>query len=268
MTKRLDQSFEKLHQDGQVGVIPYLTVGYPSVEETITLVSQLVESGATAVELGIPFSDPLADGPTIQASSFWALNNGVTVKTCLAVCETIRKRGINVPLIFMGSYNPIFSYGIEAFAKNCSRVGADAVIVPDLPVEESEALRTALKGSGLKLISMLAPTSTLERIKLTCSIAEGFIYCVSATGVTGTRKELSIGLADFLGLVRQHTDLPVALGFGISEKAHIEHVSSYVQAVVIGSKLIEVINSSNADERVANVRDFILEMVGSRVSEN
>ena len=266
MTNRLDQAFEKLHQDGQVGVIPYLTVGYPSVEETITLVVELVESGAAAIELGIPFSDPLADGPTIQASSFWALSNGVTVKTCLAVCERIRERGITIPLIFMGSYNPIFSYGIDAFAKNISRVGADAVIVPDLPLEESEGLRSALKGSELKLISMLAPTSTLERIKLTCSIAEGFIYCVSVAGVTGARKELSIGLADFLGLVRQHTNLPLALGFGISEKVHIEHVSPYVQAVVIGSKLIEVINSSSADERVANVRDFISKMVGSRVS--
>jgi tryptophan synthase alpha chain len=182
------------------------------------------------------------------------------------VCERIRERGITIPLIFMGSYNPIFSYGIEAFAESASQVGADAVIVPDLPVEEAQPLQSALKKSKLNLISMLAPTSTLERIKMTCGAAEGFIYCVSIAGVTGVRKEMPAGLTDFLGLVRQHTNLPLALGFGISEKVHIDYVSPYVQAVVIGSKLIEVINSSTADERIANVRDFIVKMLGDRVS--
>jgi tryptophan synthase alpha chain len=262
MTKRLQEALAKLKPMTNVGLIPYLTVGFPSVEETLALVPALERSGATIVELGIPFSDPIAEGPTIQASSYRALQQGVTTQTCMEVCKTLREQGVAIPLLFMGYYNPILSHGLAAFAKDAADAGADGAIIPDLPPEEAGELRDHLKTHDLTLITMLAPTSTEERIALACQKAEGFIYCVSVAGVTGARSSVPEGLFDYLARVRKHTSLSLAVGFGISERSHVKAIGAHAEAVVVGSKLISVIDSAPAKQRVAHASRFIAELSG------
>jgi tryptophan synthase alpha chain len=266
VTLRLQQALARLKRGERVGVIPYLTVGFPTLEDTLALVPAMAQAGAAAVELGIPFSDPLADGPTVQAASFRALQGGVTTKTCLDICYRLRGEGVTIPLLFMGYYNPILAHGIEAFAKDAAKAGADGMIVPDLPPEEAGPLRAALHAHDLSLIPMLAPTSTEERIALVCQTAEGFIYCVSVTGVTGARQEVPAGLFEFLAKVRRFTPLPLAVGFGISERRHVEAIGAHAEAVVVGSRLIDVIDSAPPGERVKRASSFIAGLTGSATS--
>jgi tryptophan synthase alpha chain len=254
--------FQRLTQEGRTGVFPYLTVGFPTIDDTLSLAPALAEAGADLIELGVPFSDPIADGPTIQAASFDALQQGVTLTKCLEVCKTLRGNGLETPLVLMGYYNPILSYGIDAFARDAALAGADGAIVPDLPPEESTLLREALKAQGLPLISLLTPTSTDERIAEACALAEGFIYCVAVTGVTGARREVSTNAFELLDRIRKHTTLPIAVGFGISEREHVESLAGHAQAAVVGSALINVIHSAPPDERLRRAGDFIAKLAG------
>jgi tryptophan synthase alpha subunit len=262
MTLRLQQALSMLKPKEHIGVIPYITVGFPTVDDTLSVVPALEKAGATVVELGIPFSDPLADGPTIQAASLHALQQGVTTDTCLEVCQTLRKRGLTIPILFMGYYNPILSYGIARFAKDAAEAGADGMIVPDLPPEEAGPLRAELSGHELSFITMLAPTSTDERIALVCRNAEAFIYCVSVAGVTGARTEVPADLFGFLARVRQHTTLPLAVGFGISERRHVETIGAYAEAVIVGSKLVSVVDSAPRAGRASHAARLIAELTG------
>ncbi len=262
MTKRMTEAMKRLEDEHRTGVFPYLTVGFPSVEETLALVPALAEAGADLVELGIPFSDPMAEGPTIQASSFHALQQGVTLARCLEVCRTLRERGLTIPIVFMGYYNPLLSYGLSAFAQEAADAGADGVIVPDLPLEESALLGEQLRARKLSLISMLAPTSTDERIAEACAQADGFIYCVSVAGVTGARTDVPSSAIELLRRVRRHTSLPLALGFGVSERRHVEAVGGHAQAVAVGSALINVIHSAPPNERLDRAARFIAELGG------
>jgi tryptophan synthase alpha chain len=262
MTLRLQQALSMLKPREHIGVFPYITVGFPTVDDTLSVVLALEEAGAAVVELGIPFSDPLADGPTIQAASFRALQQGVTTATCLEVCQTLRKRGLSIPILFMGYYNPILSYGIARFAKDAAEAGADGMIVPDLPPEEAGPLHAELTAHGQSLITLLTPTSTDERIALACRQAEAFIYCVSVAGVTGARTEVPAGLFDFLARVRQHTTLPLAVGFGISERRHVETIGAYAEAVIVGSKLVSVVDSAPPAERAAHAGRLIADLTG------
>ena len=266
MTLRLQNALAKLKRGEHVGVIPYVTVGFPTTEDTLALVPAMAQAGAAIVELGIPFSDPLAEGPTIQAASFRALQNGVTTNACLEVTRKLREMGVTIPLLLMGYYNPILAHGIEAFAQDSAKAGADGMIIPDLPPEEAGPLRSALTAQGLSLIPMLAPTSTEERIALACRTAEGFIYCVSRTGVTGARQEVPAGLFEFLAKVRRHTTLPLAVGFGISERRHVETIGAHAEAAIVGSRLINVIDSAPPGERVKRASSFIAGLVGSATS--
>ncbi len=266
MSARLEQALASLKPGERVGVIPFLTVGFPSVDDTLELVPALEEGGAAIIELGIPFSDPLADGPTIQAAGYRALQQGVTLDTCLEVCRALRERGVSVPLLFFGYYNPIMSYGLDAFARDAAQAGADGPNGPDHPPEEATPQRRALQAHGLCLITMLAPTSTEERIALACRDAEGFIYCVSVTGVTGARADVPPGLFDFLKRVRRHTALPLAVGFGISERRHVEAIGAHAEAVVVGSKLVEVVDSAPPSQRAARARRLIAELAGAPTS--
>jgi len=254
---RLKQCFDALATRGTMGVIPYLTVGFPSVEETLSLVPALVDGGADVIELGVPFSDPLADGPTIQRASFHALAQGVNLGTCLQVCRQLRDTGVTTPLVLMGYYNPIFSYGLERFAVDAQDAGVDGVIVPDLPIEEADPLQTTCRQHGIHLIPLLAPTSTNARIARSCEKAGGFVYCVSLTGVTGARAELPPGLPTFIQRVRKHTELPIAIGFGISQRHHVEALAPLAQAAAVGSALIEVVENTPDGQREAAVQDFI-----------
>ena len=262
MTDRMRKALSAMKRGGPTGIIPYVTIGFPSVEDTLAIVPALEAAGAGVIELGVPYSDPLADGPTIQSASYRALQTGITSHTCLEVARKLRAGGVTVPLLFMGYYNPILTYGVEAYARDCAEAGLDGLIVPDLPPEESAPMRAALTDHGLSLIALLAPTSTEERIASACADADGFIYCVSVTGVTGARTELPPDLPDFLARVRRHTGLPLAVGFGIADRKHVETLSAHVEAVVVGSALINVIDSAPPGERAAHAAAFIAALTG------
>ena len=186
-------------------------MGFPDVQSTLELACSLVAGGADAIELGVPFSDPLADGATIQRASFHALQQGVTLQTCLELAANLRRRDIEVPILLMGYYNPFFRYGVEKLCKDCVEHGVDGFIIPDLPVEEADELSLACKANDLDFVHMLAPTSTDGRIAAVCSGASGFIYCVSLTGVTGARSEMSSSLPEFVARIRSQ-DRPAARG--------------------------------------------------------
>ena len=254
---RLKESFQDIGRRRTPGVIPYLTAGFPSIEETVPLLTALVDGGADAIELGVPFSDPLADGPTIQRSSFHALTQGVNLGICIRICREFRSRGQSVPIVFMGYYNPILSYGLERFAADASDAGVDGVIVPDLPYEEADALQSVCGGKGIHVIPLLAPTSTDERIAKMCQKADAFVYCVSLTGVTGARQELPTGIPDMTRKVRQHTDLPIAIGFGISQSRHVQALAPWADAAVVGSALIDLVENTPQGHREKAVTEFV-----------
>jgi tryptophan synthase alpha chain len=254
---RISAAFARLRADRQTGVIPYLTVGYPEIDTVQRVVPSLVAGGATMIELGIPFSDPLADGATVQHSSFEALKNGVNVAYCFQTARELREAGVDVPLAFMGYFNPISSYGIDRFAEQCAEVGIDGLIVPDLPVGESGELAEACRRHARDLIFMVAPTSTDALIAAVVQQASGFIYCVSLTGTTGARSSLSDGLAAFIARVREKTDLPLAVGFGISRAEHVAQVGKFAEAVVVGSSVIERLGNASRDEQPEAMRDYM-----------
>ena len=248
----------------RTGLVAFVTVGYPDVESTLSFIPALIEGGADVIELGIPFSDPLAEGPTIQRSSFHALQAGITPTICLEVASKLREQGVEAPLVPMGYYNPLLAYGLDAFMRDAASAGVDGLIVVDLPPEESAAARDACLTNNIRLIYLLAPTSTDERIKLVADLASGFIYCVSLTGVTGARDELSPGLEGFVYRVRTHTDLPIAVGFGISQPKHFQAVGRIADAAVIGSAIIDEIDKVGPSEQAARLRQYAEVVTGRR----
>ena len=259
---RIAETFARLSDEGRTGLVLYVTAGYPDMEATLELVPALAAAGADLIELGVPFSDPLADGPTIQESGFHALRNGVTLEGCLGLVERLRETDRDTPLALMGYYNPILHYGLEAFGRRARESGVDAVIVPDLPPDEAGPLLEACRPHGVHVIPLLVPTSTDARIRLACEAASGFIYCVSLTGVTGAREHLPSGVGDFLARVRRHTDLPLAVGFGVSRRDHVESIGKIAQAAVVGSALIRVLKESPRDLLVERARRFVMELSG------
>jgi len=254
---RIAETFAVLRARGELGIIPYLTIGYPERESALELVPALVRGGACAIELGIPFSDPLADGVTIQRASHVALQNGVTVRYCLETAARLREAGVDVPFVFMGYFNPLLQYGLERFVRACVEVGVDGVIVPDLPPIESDELHALCRAAGRDLIFMVAPTSTERHLREVAARASGFLYCVSLTGVTGARDRLPDDLPAFLQRVRAVTDLPLALGFGISRPDHVAQAHALVDAVVVGSALLDRIAAAEPGERAAAAEAFI-----------
>lgn len=262
---RIDATMAGLRAEGRVGLIAYVTVGYPDVGSTLEFAPALAAGGADMVELGVPFSDPLADGATIQRASHHALGQGVTVGVCLDVVRRLREGGLTIPLLLMGYYNPILAYGVEALARDAARAGVDGLIVVDLPPEEAQAVREACAARELDLIFLLAPTSSDERIALVAGQASGFVYCVSLAGVTGARSDLSAGLDDFLSRVRRHTSLPLAVGFGISRAEHVQAVAGLgADAAVIGSAIIDLIDRTPPGERREKLRQYLAALGGRR----
>jgi len=261
---RIAEAFAGLRARRRTGLVAFLTAGYPSVEETLRLVPALIEGGADVIELGVPFSDPLAEGPTIQRSSHHALERGVTPAVCLDVVAGLRAQGVEAPIVLMGYYNPLLSYGLEEFCRDAAAAGADGIIAVDLPPEESHPLRDACRRRGLDLVYLLAPTSTDGRIELVAGLASGFVYCVSVTGVTGAREELPAGLSAFVNRVRARTPLPVAVGFGISKPKHFRAVARIADAAVIGSAIIDEIDRSDPSERVGKVKRYAEVVTGRR----
>lgn len=234
--------------------MPYLTLGYPDPDESLACVEAAAEAGADLIELGVPFSDPLADGPVIQHSTQVALDNGMTTRRCLGMVAELRRRGLSIPLVLMGYYNPIHSYGVAAYARDAAGSGADGFIVPDLPLEEAAELEAACRANGLSLIPMLAPTSTADRVATAAAHAEGFIYLVSLTGVTGQRTGLAGDLREFVGRVRKVARVPLAVGFGIGTPEQAAAVGSFADGVIIGSA---VINAATGERPAEGVRQFL-----------
>ncbi len=255
--KHIETELKRGSMSDPVRVVPFVTVGFPDVEATLELVPALEQAGAAVIELGVPFSDPLAEGPTIQKSSFHALSQGVTLADCLEVAAESRRRGVRVPLVLMGYYNPFLAFGLEAVAEAAQKSGVDGFIIPDLPVDEMGPMLEACQRYEIALIPLLAPTSTDERIKEACATARGFIYCVGLLGVTGARAEPSPEAATLVQRVRTHTSLPLTVGFGISRKEHIEALADIVDAVAVGSALVDVIADAAHGERITKVKAFM-----------
>lgn len=254
---RIDQVFSRLRASGRKGLIAYLTAGDPDLGVTEALVMEMARGGADLVELGVPFSDPVADGPVIQAASQRALQQGVTLANVLALAGRLRAR-TGIPLLIMTYYNPIFAYGISRFAETARRSGIDGVIVPDLPLEESGELSRALEEAGIHLIYFLSPAGSEERIANTVERARGFIYCVSVTGVTGAREVLPESGRQLLARARRFTRLPLALGFGISSPGQADALGDAGDAVIIGSAIVKLVEEGGTGEEiVSRVRAFL-----------
>ena len=250
---RLESVFK---QKNHKALIAYVTVGYPDISATLKVVPLLSEYGCDIVELGIPFSDPMADGATIQRASFKALENGVNTTICLDVAKKLSKK-TSIPLVFMTYFNPIYKYGLEKFCHDCVASGVDGLIIPELPPEEGDEIGKFAGNSGVDLIYLLAPTSVEERIKLVASKSRGFIYLVSIAGVTGARNKLPPDLDKFIGRVKQIAKQPVCVGFGISTPEQAAQVAKTADGVIIGSKLIQLMETD--DTAMSATQSFIRE---------
>lgn len=237
--ERITATFRGVRQKGRAALITYLSLGFPTPEVSLDLVPALAEGGADIIELGIPFSDPLADGPTIQRATHVALQQGVTLARCLEMAAEVRARGVEVPLLFMGYLNPILAYGPERFVRDCREVGVDGLIVADLPPEEATGLERDCRAQGRALVYLLAPTSTPARLALIAGRSSGFVYLVSIIGVTGARERLPTGLVGLVRRVRAATDKPVAVGFGIANGSQARAVGQLADGVVVGSAIVE-----------------------------
>ncbi len=247
-----------------MALIAYLTAGFPEPNATPALVRALAEGGADAVEIGIPFSDPLADGPTIQRASFRALEGGMTPRGALGLVREVRGQGVVIPLIVMTYYNPILAYGPDGFIRDAAAAGADGLIPVDVPPEEADELVALCRAHRRDYIPLLAPTSTDERIVRAVRLASGFVYCVSVAGVTGARDALPEDLGAFLGRVRRQTELPLAVGFGVSRREHVEALRGQADAAIVGSAIIEVIEASPRDERNERLQAYVEVLTGRR----
>ncbi|MEW6617767.1 MAG: tryptophan synthase subunit alpha [bacterium] len=257
MSNRIDLKFQELKAKKQKALITFITAGDPSFELTYELVLKLEKSGADIIELGVPFSDPLADGPVIQASSERALKNKTSLTKVLDLVKVLRNIS-QIPIVLLSYYNPIYKYGVSQFVKDASFVGVDGVIIPDLPPEEAEELRDEAQSKNLATIFLLAPTSTSKRIKLISRTSSGFIYYVSLTGITGMREKLEGTLEDVLRQIRLITNKPIAVGFGISTKEHVHKVTSIADAAIVGSAIVNLIAKHEKDLNLVNlVGDFV-----------
>lgn len=235
----ISRAFAQARAQGRAALITYLTLGYPSPEESPALVSALQAGGADLIELGVPFSDPLADGPIIQRASHQALQAGMTPRGCLELVSRLRQAGVEVPLLLMGYYNPIHAYGLEAYARDCALAGGDGLIVPDLPLEEADPLRAACEKEGVALVFLVAPTSGEGRIAQIAAATRGFLYLVSRLGTTGTGRGPGEELTKQLALVRAHARTPVAVGFGLSRPEQVHQLAPQVDGLIVGSAVVE-----------------------------
>jgi tryptophan synthase alpha chain len=244
MADRINEAFKK-----KPIFMPYYPLGYPNIETSIDVIEALAKNGADLIEVGLSFSDPLADGPVIQQATQVALEQGITIKKSLQAIKELRKRGVTIPLILMGYFNPMLAYGLEKFVRDAGEAGADGFIVPDLPAEESADFESALAvgathASPLPLIRMIAPTSSPDRMERVARNAQGFIYLVSVTGITGERKSLAEGLGDLIATMREHTSVPVCVGFGIGTPEQAKEVGTMADGAIVGTACVRIIGTS------------------------
>jgi tryptophan synthase alpha chain len=247
----IERAFQAARGAGRTALLPYFTLGYPDPETCFEILQAVAGAGADLIELGMPFSDPLADGPTIQRSTQLALEEGMTAAKCLEVVERLRAARVAQPLLLMGYYNPILAYGVSRFVSQAARAGADGLIVPDLPPEEAGELEAACRDNRLALVYLVAPTTPQERIADVAARTSGFLYLVSLTGVTGARQHLPGDLQAFIERVRPCARTPLAVGFGISSREQAQAVGAVVDGVIVGSALIEAVERSDRPAEAA-----------------
>ena len=260
---RIADTFANLKREGRKGFIPFITAGDPDLETTRELIVELARSGATLIELGVPFSDPMADGPVIQRASERALRHGFGVGEVLRLVSDVRAQ-TEVPIILFSYFNPLLQFGIEKLTSETRAAGVDGILVTDLIPEEAGEFAATMRRHDLDLIFLVAPTSTDERLKLIAGQARGFIYAVSRAGVTGAREQMSAETEKLVRRVRQFSDLPVAVGFGISRSEHVEDVWRYADAAVVGSAIVGEIEKSNSSaEAISRVTGFIRLLLSS-----
>lgn len=249
------QTLNNKKGDGNKGLIVYITAGCPDYQASLEAIVGAAEAGADIIEIGLPFSDPMADGPVIQKAAAMALSAGATTAKTLELVRNVRRRS-TVALAIMTYLNPVLQYGSERFARDFAAAGVSGLIIPDLPLEESEFLEPACAASGIELIRFVAPTSDAGRIAATCQKAEGFLYCVSSTGVTGMREVDYSSLKDTVDEVRRQSDIPVAIGFGIAGPEAAQSAAQYADAVIVGSAVMQRL----MEQGVPVVREFVGEL--------
>ncbi len=262
--ERIQAVFARAKAEQRAAFMPYHAMGYPDRAQTLEVIRTLGDVGAELFEIGIPHSDPLADGPTVQTATYTALTQGTTVADCLAMCRELRTAGMEQPFCAMTYYNPLFAYGVQRFVDDAAAAGIDGLIVPDLPPEEAEELEAACRQAGLATIYLLAPTSTEDRIRSVASHSTGFIYLVSVTGITGVRSDLPPDLADFVARVRRHTNLPLAVGFGIATGEQAAAVARIADGVIVGSALVKAATGEGGLPRVAALGEALAAGVRAR----
>jgi tryptophan synthase alpha chain len=254
---RIEATFAHLRALGEKALIPFITAGDPDLATTEKLIHTLVEAGADLIELGVPFSDPMADGPTIQGASERALKSGTTLEKILALVVRVRAH-TNVPIVLMGYFNPVFRYGAERFARDAGAAGIDGVLLVDLPPEEAAEIAGALQASDVRLITLLAPTTPPERRERLAAAAEGYLYYVSMTGVTGSQAVDAGAIAAEVTALRARSPVPVAVGFGITSPGDAAAVARFADAVVVGSALVRIVAAgSGSEELLPRVREFV-----------
>lgn len=258
MVIKISDVFKKIKKEGKKAFIPYIMAGDPDLERTLQNVLLLQRCGADIIELGVPFSDPLADGPTIQRAAERALRSGVTLRKVISFVKTLREK-TSIPIVLMTYYNPVFKYGEEAFIKDASEAGVDGVIIPDLPVEEGKGFIKRARSQGLGTIFLVAPTSTKERIKKIVSNCTGFVYYVSITGITGARLYLDKDVTNHIEMIKKFTDTPIAIGFGVSTPEEASEVAKIADGVIVGSAIVKRFfeHPSSAEDFIKRLREAI-----------
>jgi tryptophan synthase alpha chain len=257
---RIQTTFEKLKQQKRKALIPFITAGDPSQKLTVPLLHALVEAGADVLELGVPFSDPMADGPTIQRASERALKNGMTLRGVLDMVAEFRKKDNDTPLVLMGYGNPIEAMGWETFAKRCAEVGVDGALTVDFPPEESHDAFEYLQRYGIDPIFLLAPTTDEERVQRVAKLARGYVYYVSLKGVTGAGHLDLSGIEQKIPQIRKHISLPIGVGFGIRDAETARAVAKLCDGVVVGSRIVQEVENSNEESVIPNVVKLVKDL--------
>lgn len=259
---RITEAFHAALARGETAIVPFVTSGFPLRDSTEHIIESLANAGADVIEIGVPFSDPLAEGPVIQRSSAVALNNDIKPPDVFEQVAALRARGITTPIVLMGYYNPLLAMGLDAACERAAAAGVDGIIAADLPAAESKPLLEACNKHGLALVPLVALTSTEAALELSCRQASGFVYCVSVLGVTGARAEISEDVQRLVASVQSMTDLPVAVGFGVSTRQHVAEIGSYADGAVVGSALVRAIEAGDPEHAPQIAADFLTELKG------
>ncbi|AUX33007.1 MULTISPECIES: tryptophan synthase subunit alpha [Sorangium] len=258
--RKLEARFAELSRRGERALIPYVTAGHPSRESLIPLLVALQRAGADAIEVGVPFSDPVADGPVIQKASYEALANGASLAWVLAEVARARAASVSVPIVLMGYSNPFLAFGLDRLAATAVQAGIDGLIVPDLPTDCADPWLEALAAHGLGVAFIAAPTTSPVRLRVAGSKGSGFVYCASVNGVTGVRERVADGLDAVIDRIRAATALPVAVGFGIATSAHVRQVTRCADGAIVGSAILRLLDATPAPARLAAVEGFVREL--------